>query len=336
MSQRLTLVLPTRESLPFRQRLQADEATMAYNRHYAPFDGYDPITGCVAFPESDWDDFLTAWVGQEPKRYLAFLRESESGALVGEVNWHESGASMGIVIDAAYRGRGYGAEGLKLLARHAFADCGLTSLRNDFELTRTAAVAAHRAAGFTLCREAAGEAFVLTRETWEANERAALLDALADRMIRHDGGDPKRIQHFLKVHDLAARIGRGEGLDASTQFTLEAAAILHDVGIRPAERKYGHCEGKLQEKEGVVPAHAYLAECGFDAATSARAVFLVAHHHTYDGVDGVDWRILLEADLLVNLYEDNASKEAAESGLKNVFRTDTGKRLCKIMFGLGE
>ena len=60
----------------------------------------------------------------------------------------------------------------------------------------------------------------------------------------------------------------------------------------------------------------------------------MAHHHTNIGVDGADWRILLEADALVNLYEDDLPQAAARQVLENVFRTDTGIALCKTMYGL--
>ena len=36
---------------------------------------------------------------------------------------------------------------------------------------------------------------------------------LTAAMVAYDRGDAKRIQHFLKVHDLAAVIGTLEGLD---------------------------------------------------------------------------------------------------------------------------
>ena len=87
------------------------------------------------------------------------------------------------------------------------------------------------------------------------------LDKLMERMIEFDGGDPKRIQHFIKVHSFAQQIGVGEGLDVHTQELLEAAAIVHDIGIHPAETKYGRCDGRLQEQEGPKPAKEILKEC---------------------------------------------------------------------------
>ena len=75
------------------------------------------------------------------------------------------------------------------------------------------------------------------------------IHSLALAMISYDNGDPRRIQHSTKVHAYASLIGVGEGLDEETQFVLESAALLHDVGIRASERKYGHQNGKLQEQE---------------------------------------------------------------------------------------
>ena len=153
-------------------------------------------------------------------------------------------------------------------------------------------------------------------------------------MIEFDAGDPRRIQRFLKVHGFTHLIGTTEGLDARTQRRAELAAVVHDIGIHPAEEKYGRCDGKLQEQEGPEPAEQLLIAAGVFPDDVERVCFLVAHHHTYTGVDGADWRILLEADALVNLYEDRIPPSAARQVLENVFRTDTGIAICKTMYGL--
>lgn len=71
-------------------------------------------------------------------------------------------------------------------------------------------------------------------------------DLLYQNMTAFYRGDPARIQHFVKVHSFAAYIGRQEGLSDALQAVLEAAALVHDIGIRPAEEKYGSCAGPLQ------------------------------------------------------------------------------------------
>ena len=139
------------------------------------------------------------------------------------------------------------------------------------------------------------------------------ISQLLGAMITYYKGDPRRIHHFVKVHDLARTIAILEGLDKETLYTLEAAAAVHDIGIRICELKYGRCDGKLQEQEGPELARDMLAALGFDEKVIQRVCWLVGHHHTYHNINGWDHQILIEADFLVNLYEEGASHEDIES-----------------------
>ncbi len=160
-------------------------------------------------------------------------------------------------------------------------------------------------------------------------------EKMIQKMVEFDGGDPKRIQHFLKVYQFAHVIGVEEGISEELQKILDLAAILHDIGIRPSEEKYGRCDGKLQEQEG--PAYAMQLLKEFSEVTEEerdRICYLIGHHHTYQNVEGMDYQILLEADFLVNAYEDELPREAILTFKQKVFRTETGKRLLDTMFGL--
>lgn len=162
------------------------------------------------------------------------------------------------------------------------------------------------------------------------------LDDLFMDMIAYYDGDPKRIQHFTKVHSYARLIGIGEELDDASLFILEAAAYTHDIGIRVAEEKYGRCDGKLQEQEGPIIAQKMLSQLGFENYRVERICFLIGHHHTYDNIDGLDYQILVEADFLVNLYEDDAGNRAIDKAYKRIFKTETGKKIFRLMFGYEE
>lgn len=61
-----------------------------------------------------------------------------------------------------------------------------------------------------------------------------ILNRLCSEAISYDRGDPKRIQHFVKVHAFAKLIAEAEGIGAHARFVLEAAAYLHDIGIHKA------------------------------------------------------------------------------------------------------
>ena len=163
------------------------------------------------------------------------------------------------------------------------------------------------------------------------------IEELALAMIDYNNGDPKRIQHTTKVHAYASLIGKCEGLDNEMLFILESAALVHDIGIRASERKYGHQNGKLQEQEGPAVARELLMRIGgYSEKQIERICWLIAHHHTYHVCEEIDYQILIEADFLVNLYEDNESMNAMRAVHKNIFRTESGIRMLETMFGINE
>lgn len=161
------------------------------------------------------------------------------------------------------------------------------------------------------------------------------LARLMQAMISYDSGDVPRIQHFVKVHNFAAVIGVAENLDEETLFTLEAAAILHDIGIHPAEAKYGNCNGKAQEELGPDEARKLLHEVGgFTDAQTERICWLIGHHHTYTNVTTADHRILLEADFLVNSFEDNISPDGIAKFRDKVFHSALAIDMLNKMWGI--
>ena len=170
----------------------------------------------------------------------------------------------------------------------------------------------------------------------EQQTRECTLGEIFLRAARFNTGDAKRIQHLAKVHSFARFIALSEGLPDDELFTLEVAALLHDIGIKPAESQYGRCDGKLQERLGPPVARKLLEGLTLSESCVERVCFLIGHHHTYDSIDSADWRILVEADFLVNLFEDGASDEAIQNAYRTVFCTASGKALCRVMFALQE
>lgn len=159
-----------------------------------------------------------------------------------------------------------------------------------------------------------------------------MINRIHYEMIRLYSGDPKRIQHFCKVHSYAKLIAEMEHVDADTLFILEAASLTHDIGIHLCEEKYGSSNGKLQEKEGPAIAEKLLKELQFEENVIERVKYLIAHHHTYDAIDGIDYQILVEADFLVNYFEDHLETESIKKSVKKIFKTETGIRIATEMF----
>lgn len=162
------------------------------------------------------------------------------------------------------------------------------------------------------------------------NQTARLLAAMAE--YDHHAG---RIHHFVKVHGFACAIAALEGVDGETQFVLETAALVHDIGIRSCLEKFGSSRGSLQEQEGPAEAEAVLRSVGgYTEQQIDRVKYLVGHHHTYTDIDGIDYQILVEADFLVNLQESPDRYRAILAAEQRIFYTQSGKRLLHALFGL--
>lgn len=165
-----------------------------------------------------------------------------------------------------------------------------------------------------------------------------LLNRLLQAATEEDAGDPRRVHHLLKVHGFARSIALAEGLEGETRLILEAAALLHDIGIRRCEEKYGSSSGKFQEVEGPPIARNILEQQAPELSPAAidRICVLIGRHHTYTHVDGPDCRILLEADFLVNMLEDGMNRSQIEAGRNRIFRTPTGLRYLDLLIPLSE
>lgn len=161
-----------------------------------------------------------------------------------------------------------------------------------------------------------------------------IINTVMNQMVCFFAGQPKQIHHFLKVAAFCEAIAKGEKLDEALCRRLVICGLVHDIGIKPADEKFGRHEGPLQEQEGPAAALPLLEGCGLDPQEIERQCWLIAHHHTYDNVVDIDHQILLEADFLVNAYEGGLPTEAITAMREKVFRTPTGIHLLNTMFGL--
>ena len=153
------------------------------------------------------------------------------------------------------------------------------------------------------------------------------ISRILEKMITYSEGNIHDIDHFLHVWAYARMIGELEGVDKDTQFILEVAAVTHDIACPLCRKKYGNTEGKNQEKEGEPLVRVFLSDAGMTQEQIDRVAFLVGHHHTYTGVDGIDYQILLEADYIVNAIENRREQESIRRFRDNIAKTETGKRL---------
>jgi HD superfamily phosphodiesterase len=155
---------------------------------------------------------------------------------------------------------------------------------------------------------------------------------LINELIDYFQNDAKRINHFMKVWAYAKAIGENEEIDDNKQMILETAAIVHDIGIKVSEAKYNSSSGKYQQIEGPAIAREVLEKLRYNENIIDRVCFLVANHHTYINIDDIDYQILVEADFIVNIYEDSMQTEEILNIDKKIFKTKTGHMYIKKMY----
>ena len=96
--------------------------------------------------------------------------------------------------------------------------------------------------------------------------------------------------------------------------------------------KYGAAYGNRQEEESPALLDVFLRDFDLPSARKDRIIYLVSHHHTTTEVDGLDYRILLEADFLVNASEARMDRSAIQTFYDQVAKTDTARRLFRSIY----
>lgn len=163
------------------------------------------------------------------------------------------------------------------------------------------------------------------------NEVREFLQQVSLSMQTYFGSDQRRITHALQVAAHARELL--QYIDADPRVTL-CAAYLHDIGIPEAERKFGHASGKLQEQEGPPVARKLLQGLGAADELIRVVCDLVGNHHTPAAIDSPEFRILWDADMLVNLQELVTGKTPVqiEKLLNQGLVTEPGYRRARTIY----
>ena len=108
---------------------------------------------------------------------------------------------------------------------------------------------------------------------------------------------------------------------------------LYDIGAVEAQKKYGSIDGVYQEKEGPEVAKEILKKVGYNKNID-RICFIIGNHHTPSKIDGLDFQIQWEADLLENLtvMDKEKEQEKIKKCIDENFKTNTGKRIAYNRF----
>ncbi len=155
--------------------------------------------------------------------------------------------------------------------------------------------------------------------------------ALTRAMEAHFKGDAKRINHAHRVTGYAEELLKREGGDYPIVI---GASVLHDIGIHHAENKYGSTSGKYQEKEGPPIARRILTSLEFEPNQIQEICEIIAHHHSPGKINTQNFKILYDADWLVNLKNEHdiQDRHKLSNTIEKVFLTRSGKALAREIY----
>lgn len=158
------------------------------------------------------------------------------------------------------------------------------------------------------------------------NIQPDIREKLINEMKDVFGKDEKRIKHALAVLDYSEKIHSSEDGD---NFVITAAAILHDIGIHEAEKRYNSPAGKYQEIEGPLIAKRILRKYNVDEQKIEHICKIIANHHSAKDIDTIEFRAVWDADWLINMAEYNGSVNKNEllRIITKRFKTDRGRQM---------
>ncbi len=155
-------------------------------------------------------------------------------------------------------------------------------------------------------------------------------DRVAVEMKLYFKQDFKRIGHAAKVARYAERLVKEEQGDPAVALS---AAYLHDIGIKEAERKYQDPQIERHEEEGPAIAREILKKLDAAEPFIDEVCDIIAHHHHPRQEDTINFRVVYDADLIVNLEEKQKKNPMDAASLSEFidtrFLTRNGRTLAQ-------
>jgi HD superfamily phosphohydrolase YqeK len=156
-----------------------------------------------------------------------------------------------------------------------------------------------------------------------------LKDRIAIAMRKYFGEDRRRILHAEAVAEQAEVIAKAEQGEkqGGDMMIIMAAAYLHDIGIREAERKFNSSAARYQHSEGPPVAREILTQLKAKPELVDEVCDIIGHHHAPRTEETTNFKVLYDADLIVNKleqYQENPPTREQLERLPALFLTKAG------------
>ncbi len=162
--------------------------------------------------------------------------------------------------------------------------------------------------------------------TFMNNKTTSMKLRLLAKIEEYFGTDQKRIAHAKDVLATTEKLLVTEKAD---WHIVIPASILHDIGIKAAEERYGSAAAPYQEELGPPIARDILLSLGTRITDIDEICDIIAHHHSPGVVNTLNFRVLYDADLIVNMREIVRTMQPEELNefIGREFLTEGGKSL---------
>lgn len=163
------------------------------------------------------------------------------------------------------------------------------------------------------------------------NKTITIKEKLLKELEEYFGDDKKRINHAKSVMHFAEELLKEEGGD---WHVVIPTGILHDIGIKEAEKKHGSAAGRYQEKEGPDVARKILLKMGLKKEDIEEVCQIIAYHHLPGKINTQNFKLLYDAEWLLNLKDESGTKDKAKlkKVIDKIFFTNTAKKLAEKIY----
>jgi len=143
--------------------------------------------------------------------------------------------------------------------------------------------------------------------------------------------DNIHINHTYRVLDYAQELSEIENADLDIVIL---SAILHDIGILACKKRYKSTEGQLQEIEGPPIAKIIMESLNIDEEVIKEVCGIVGCHHSPGEIKTVNFKVIWDADWLVNLPDvyNMKDKEKLTQIINDTFMTPAGLKKAREFF----
>jgi uncharacterized protein len=147
------------------------------------------------------------------------------------------------------------------------------------------------------------------------------------KMCEYEGMTTSDISHFALVWNYACVIADMENLSEYSKYIISVSAVVHDISCPSLREEYGRADGKMQEESSRKLLENFFLDIPVASEDLEKIIDIVSHHHSplYDG--GIEHRVLIEADYIVNKSGCEITEEEIGEALESVFRTKAGAKL---------